>query len=104
MKDDMEALIHHFNLFTEGYCLPPGEVYTAIEHPKGEFGTYIVADGTNKPFRLKIRAPGFAHLAAMEKHRTDGVDYSNLYKNKEELRMILEPEYNMQYLLILLRN
>ena len=66
MKDDMEALIHHFKLFTEGYCLPPGEVYTAIEHPKGEFGVYLVSDGANKPYRLKIRAPGFAHLAALD--------------------------------------
>jgi len=66
MKDDMEALIHHFKLFTEGYCLPAGEVYTAIEHPKGEFGVYLVSDGANKPYRLKIRAPGFAHLAALD--------------------------------------
>ncbi len=66
MKDDMEALIHHFKLFTEGYCLPPSEVYTAIEHPKGEFGVYLVSDGANKPYRLKIRAPGFAHLAGLD--------------------------------------
>jgi len=66
MKDDMESLIHHFKLFTEGYTLPPGEVYTAVEHPKGEFGIYLVSDGSNKPYRLKIRAPGFAHLAAMD--------------------------------------
>jgi NADH-quinone oxidoreductase subunit D len=66
MKDDMEALIHHFKLFTEGYCTPPGEVYAAVEAPKGEFGCYIVSDGANKPYRLKIRAPGFAHLAAMQ--------------------------------------
>lgn len=66
MKDDMEALIHHFKLFTEGYTLPAGEVYSAIEHPKGEFGVYLVSDGANKPYRLKIRAPGFAHLAAMD--------------------------------------
>ena len=66
MKDDMEALIHHFKLFTEGYVLPQGEVYTAIEHPKGEFGVYLVSDGANKPYRLKVRAPGFAHLAAMD--------------------------------------
>lgn len=66
MKDDMEALIHHFKLFTEGYCPPPGEVYAAVEAPKGEFGCYIVSDGANKPYRLKIRAPGFAHLAAMD--------------------------------------
>jgi len=65
MKDNMEALIHHFKLFTEGYCIPEGEVYTAVEHPKGEFGIYMVSDGANKPYRLKIRAPGFAHLSAM---------------------------------------
>ena len=66
MKDDMEALIHHFKLFTEGYCAPPGEVYAAVEAPKGEFGCYIISDGANKPYRLKVRAPGFAHLAAMD--------------------------------------
>ncbi|MEJ2212666.1 MAG: NADH-quinone oxidoreductase subunit D [Gammaproteobacteria bacterium] len=66
MKDDMEALIHHFKLFTEGYCPPPGEAYGFVEAPKGEFGTYIVSDGANKPYRLKVRAPGFAHLAAMD--------------------------------------
>ena len=65
MKSDMEALIHHFKLFTEGYCPPPGEVYAAVEAPKGEFGCYIVSDGANKPYRLKIRAPGFVHLSAM---------------------------------------
>jgi NADH-quinone oxidoreductase subunit D len=65
MKDDMESLIHHFKLFTEGYCVPEGEAYVAIEHPKGEFGVYLVSDGANKPYRVKIRAAGFAHLAAM---------------------------------------
>jgi len=65
MKDDMESLIHHFKLFTEGYCVPAGEAYAAIEHPKGEFGVYIVSDGANKPFRVKIRAAGFAHISAM---------------------------------------
>ncbi len=65
MKDDMEGLIHHFKLFTEGYCVPEGEVYSAVEHPKGEFGIYLVSDGANKPYRLRIRAPGFAHLASM---------------------------------------
>ncbi|MCW8929089.1 MAG: NADH-quinone oxidoreductase subunit D [Gammaproteobacteria bacterium] len=65
MKNDMEGLIHHFKHFTEGYCVPEGEAYSAVEHPKGEFGTYIVSDGANKPYRLKIRAPGFAHLAAI---------------------------------------
>lgn len=66
MKQDMEALIHHFKLMTEGYCLPVGEAYAAVEHPKGEFGCYILSDGANKPYRLKIRAPGFTHLAAMD--------------------------------------
>ena len=65
MKDDMESLIHHFKLFTEGYCVPEGEAYAAVEHPKGEFGCYLISDGSNKPFRMKIRAPGFAHLSAM---------------------------------------
>ncbi|TDJ68542.1 MAG: NADH-quinone oxidoreductase subunit D [Proteobacteria bacterium] len=65
MKGDMESLIHHFKLFTEGYCTPAGEVYATVEAPKGEFGVYLVSDGANKPYRLKIRAPGFAHLAAM---------------------------------------
>lgn len=65
MKEDMEALIHHFKLFTEGYCLPAGESYAAIEHPKGEFGVYLVSDGANKPYRVKVRAPGFAHLSSM---------------------------------------
>ncbi|MFW2403793.1 MAG: NADH-quinone oxidoreductase subunit D [Gammaproteobacteria bacterium] len=65
MKDDMESLIHHFKLFTEGYTVPAGEAYAAVEHPKGEFGCYIVSDGSNKPYRLKVRAPGFAHLSAM---------------------------------------
>ena len=65
MKGDMESLIHHFKLFTEGYCVPAGEVYAAVEHPKGEFGIYLVSDGSNKPYRIKIRAPGFAHLASM---------------------------------------
>ncbi|HVI26791.1 MAG TPA: NADH-quinone oxidoreductase subunit D [Xanthomonadaceae bacterium] len=66
MKDDMEALIHHFKLFSEGYCVPEGETYTAIEGPKGEFGVYLVSDGANKPFRLKVRAPDFAHLSSMD--------------------------------------
>ncbi len=66
MKHDMEALIHHFKLFTEGYCLPEGEVYSSVEAPKGEFGIYLVSDGANKPYRMKIRAPGFAHLAGYE--------------------------------------
>lgn len=66
MKGDMESLIHHFKLFTEGYCVPEGEVYSAVEHPKGEFGIYLISDGANKPYRVKIRAAGFAHLSAMD--------------------------------------
>jgi NADH-quinone oxidoreductase subunit D len=66
MKRSMEALIHHFKLYTEGFHVPAGETYTAIEAPKGEFGVYLVSDGSNKPYRCKIRAPGFPHLAAME--------------------------------------
>jgi len=66
MKRSMEAIIHHFKLYTEGFRVPEGEVYAAIEAPKGEFGVYLVADGTNKPYRCKIRAPGFPHLAAMD--------------------------------------
>ena len=66
MKDDMESLIHHFKLFTEGYTVPAGEAYAAIEHPKGEFGCYLISDGANKPYRLKIRPPGFVHLSAMD--------------------------------------
>ncbi|KTC76870.1 NADH-quinone oxidoreductase subunit D [Legionella brunensis] len=66
MKHDMEALIHHFKLFTEGFCLPQGEVYTAVEAPKGEFGIYLVSDGANKPYRIKIRAPGFPHLSSYD--------------------------------------
>jgi|TARA_R110002124_G_scaffold92868_7_gene235916 NADH-quinone oxidoreductase subunit D len=66
MKQSMEALIHHFKLFTEGFHVPAGETYTAVEAPKGEFGVYLVADGSNKPYRCKIRAPGFAHLEATE--------------------------------------
>jgi NADH-quinone oxidoreductase subunit D len=65
MKSDMESLIHHFKLFSEGYSVPPGEAYAAIEHPKGEFGIYMVSDGANKPYRVKIRAAGFPHLAAL---------------------------------------
>jgi NADH-quinone oxidoreductase subunit D len=65
MKQNMEELIHHFKLFTEGMHVPPGEVYSAVEHPKGEFGIYLVSDGANKPYRMKIRAPGFAHLSGL---------------------------------------
>jgi NADH-quinone oxidoreductase subunit D len=66
MKRSMEALIHHFKLYTEGFHVPAGEVYAAVEAPKGEFGVYLVADGTNKPYKCKIRAPGFPHLSAMD--------------------------------------
>ncbi len=66
MKESMEALIHHFKLFSEGYCVPAGETYAAVEAPKGEFGCYLVSDGANKPFRVHLRAPGFAHLSSMD--------------------------------------
>ncbi len=66
MKQNMEEMIHHFKLFTEGFHVPSGETYAAVEHPKGEFGIYLVSNGANKPYRLKIRAPGFAHLAALD--------------------------------------
>jgi NADH-quinone oxidoreductase subunit D len=66
MKQSMEALIHHFKLYTEGYKVPAGEVYAAVEAPKGEFGVYLVSDGSNKPYRCRLRAPGFAHLQAMD--------------------------------------
>ncbi len=66
MKTNMEDMIHHFKLFTEGFHVPAGEAYAAVEHPKGEFGIYMISDGANKPYRLKIRAPGFAHLAALD--------------------------------------
>jgi NADH-quinone oxidoreductase subunit D len=66
MKGSMEALIHHFKLYTEGYHVPAGETYTAVEAPKGEFGVYLVADGTNKPYRCHIKAPGFAHLQGLD--------------------------------------
>ena len=66
MKRSMEALIHHFKLYTEGIHVPEGEVYACVEAPKGEFGVYLVSDGSNKPYRCKIRAPGFPHLAAMD--------------------------------------
>jgi NADH-quinone oxidoreductase subunit D len=66
MKRSMEALIHHFKLYTEGFHVPAGEIYAAVEAPKGEFGVYLVSDGSNKPYKCKIRAPGFAHLQAMD--------------------------------------
>jgi len=66
MKRSMEALIHHFKLYTEGFHLPAGEVYAAVEAPKGEFGVYLVSDGSNKAYRCKLRAPSFAHLQAMD--------------------------------------
>ena len=66
MKDSMESMIHHFKLFTEGFHVPAGETYTAVEAPKGEFGVYLISDGTNKPYRCKIRSPGFAHLQALD--------------------------------------
>lgn len=66
MKTNMEELIHHFKLFTEGMHVPEGEAYAAVEHPKGEFGIYMISDGANKPYRLKIRAPGYVHLSALD--------------------------------------
>ena len=66
MKKSMESLIHHFKLFTEGYRVPEGETYFAVEAPKGEFGVFLVSDGSSKPYRCKIRAPGFAHLQALD--------------------------------------
>jgi NADH-quinone oxidoreductase subunit D len=66
MKSSMEALIHHFKLYTEGYLVPIGEVYCGVEHPKGEFGVYIASDGTNKPYRCKINAPCFVHLQVLD--------------------------------------
>jgi NADH-quinone oxidoreductase subunit D len=66
MKSNMEELIHHFKLFTEGMHVPPGEVYAAIEHPKGEFGVYAISDGANKPFRIKLRPPDYVHLSALD--------------------------------------
>jgi NADH dehydrogenase (ubiquinone) Fe-S protein 2 len=66
MKQSMESLIHHFKLYTEGITVPSGETYTAVEAPKGEFGVYLVSDGTNRPYRCKIRAPGFAHLQGLD--------------------------------------
>ena len=66
MKEDMETMIHHFKLFTEGYTVPAGEAYAAVEHPKGEFGIYMISDGANKPYRMKVRAAGFPHLAALD--------------------------------------
>jgi NADH-quinone oxidoreductase subunit D len=66
MKQSMEALIHHFKLYTEGFHVPSGEVYAAVEAPKGEFGVYLIGDGSNKPYRCKIRAPSFVHLAALD--------------------------------------
>jgi len=66
MKQSMEALINHFKLYSEGYHVPVGETYTAVEAPKGEFGVYLISDGTNKPYRCRIHAPGFAHLQALD--------------------------------------
>ena len=67
MKNSMEALIHHFKLYTEGFRVPKGRIYSCVEAPKGEFGVFIVSDGTNQPYRVKLRAPGFVHLSAMER-------------------------------------
>jgi NADH-quinone oxidoreductase subunit D len=67
MKNSMEALIHHFKLYTEGFRVPKGSIYSCVEAPKGEFGVFIMSDGTNQPYRVKLRAPGFVHLSAMER-------------------------------------
>ena len=67
MKNDMEAVIHHFKFWTEGYQVPPGSTFTTVEAPKGEFGVYLVSDGSLRPYRCKIKAPGFVHLASMDK-------------------------------------
>ncbi|KAL7678133.1 hypothetical protein ACOME3_004362 [Neoechinorhynchus agilis] len=67
MKESMEALIHHFKLYTEGFVVPPGSTYTAIEAPKGEMGIYLVSDGSSRPYRVHVKAPGFLHLAALDK-------------------------------------
>lgn len=66
MKTSMESMIHHFKLFSEGYSVPKGETYTSIEAPKGEFGVYLISDGSNRPYRCKIRAPGFYHIAGLD--------------------------------------
>ena len=66
MKTSMESLIHHFKLSSEGYLVPLGDVYAAVEHPKGEFGVFIISDGSNKPYRCKIKAPGFVHLQSLD--------------------------------------
>mmetsp|Transcript_43163 Transcript_43163/g.168994 ORF Transcript_43163/g.168994 Transcript_43163/m.168994 type:complete len:128 (+) Transcript_43163:1332-1715(+) len=71
MKQSMEALIHHFKLYSEGYAVPEGETYTAVEAPKGEFGVFLVSDGSNRPYRCHIKAPGFAHLASIH-HMSKG--------------------------------
>ena len=67
MKNSMEALIHHFKLYTEGFRVPKGSIYSCVEAPKGEFGVFVISDGTNQPYRVKLRAPGFVHLSAMER-------------------------------------
>ena len=95
MKTNMEELIHHFKLFTEGMHVPPGEAYAVVEHPKGEFGIYLISDGANKPYRLKIRAPGFPHLAAHGRDRQrahdrrrggDHRDYGHRFRRDRSMR------------------
>src|SRR5262249_37033669 len=88
MKESMEALIHHFKLYTEGYKVPAGETYTAVEAPKGEFGVYVVSDGTNKPYRCKIRAPGFPHLQALDM-MTTGHQLADMSATIGSLDMVL---------------
>jgi NADH-quinone oxidoreductase subunit D len=87
MKKSMEALIHHFKLYTEGFHVPAGEIYAAVEAPKGEFGVYLVSDGTNKPYRCKIRAPGFPHLAALDM-RTRGHQLADMSANIGSLDIV----------------
>merc|ERR1712168_701134 len=77
MKQSMESLIHHFKLHTEGYQVPAGSTYTAVEAPKGEFGVYLVSDGSSRPYRCKIKAPGFAHLATLE-HDAPGLQLPDI--------------------------
>jgi NADH-quinone oxidoreductase subunit D len=87
MKHSMEALIHHFKLYTEGYHVPAGETYCAVEAPKGEFGVYLVSDGTNRPYRCKIRAPGFAHLQALD-HMSRGYMLADAVANLASMDIV----------------
>uniref|UniRef100_A0A8C1WEZ1 NADH dehydrogenase [ubiquinone] iron-sulfur protein 2, mitochondrial n=1 Tax=Cyprinus carpio TaxID=7962 RepID=A0A8C1WEZ1_CYPCA len=90
MKTSMESLIHHFKLYTEGYQVPPGATYTAVEAPKGEFGVYLVSDGSSRPYRCKIKAPGFAHLVIQSFDYYDSVRIIYLYNNKKEHTLLFK--------------